>query len=70
MKYNRKNIIVSILLGVLSTGLLHADRGEDVYNAICSQCHQLYIPIDKLSENFEADNKILKLKAPTISQTS
>ena len=70
MKNNSKNIVISILLGVLSTMSLYADKGEDVYNKICSECHQLYIPIDQLSENFEAENKILKLKAPTISQIS
>jgi len=70
MKYNSKNVILTILLGALSIGLLYADRGEDVYTKVCSKCHQLYIPIDKLSENFEADNKILKLNAPTISQIS
>ena len=67
MKYN---VIPTILLALLSINVLYADRGEDVYNNICSKCHQLYIPIDKLSENFEANNTLLKLNAPTISQIS
>jgi len=70
MKLYSRNIILNILLGMLSTAVLYADRGEEVYNNICSKCHQLYIPIEELSKNFEAENKILKLKAPTISQIS
>ena len=70
MKYNSRNIILTIVLGMMNIGLLYADKGEEVYNNVCSKCHQLYIPLDKLSENFEADNKILKLNAPTISQIS
>ena len=71
MKKNNKSIIIKFLLGVLSIGTLYADRGEDVYNKICSKCHQLYIPSDKLAKNFfEDNNSLLKLKAPTMSQIS
>ena len=70
MKFNSRNLIINLLLIISSTEIACADRGEDVYNKVCSECHQLYIPIDKLSKNFGAENKILKLKAPTISQIS
>ena len=71
MKKNSKNIVTSVLLGIMCIIPLYADRGEDVYNKICSQCHQLYIPSDKLIQNFfESNNTLLKLKAPTISQIS
>lgn len=60
-----------LLLGVVCTVSLYADRGEDVYTKICSKCHELYIPMDQVTENFmEYNNTKLQLKAPTISQIS
>jgi len=70
MKRQSKNIILLILLNIISIGFVYADRGEEVYTNICAKCHKLYIPLEELSKNFEADNKILNLKAPTISQIS
>jgi len=70
MKIKYRLFVKTLVLSTLCTVPLMADRGEDVYNNICSKCHQLYIPLEELSKNFEADNKILKLKAPTISQIS
>jgi len=70
MKIKYRLLVKTLVLGTLCAVPLLADRGEDVYNRICSKCHQLYIPLEELSKNFEADNKILKLKAPTISQIS
>ncbi len=71
MKIYSKKSIILIVLGMFCTVLVHADRGEDVYNNICSQCHQLYVPNDQLVKNFfESNNTLLKLKAPTISQIS
>ena len=70
MKHHVQSMASLLLLVVLGT-LLYADRGEEVYNAVCSQCHQLYVPDDQLSKNFfESNNTLLKLKAPTISQIS
>jgi thioredoxin-related protein len=64
-----KTVIKTLALSLLCTLSLFADRGEDVYNKICSKCHVLYIPEDKLVQNFmEGNNTLLKLKAPTISQ--
>ena len=71
MIFSSKKMVLSIALMVAATLSLFADRGEDVYNKICSQCHQLYIPNDQLVKNFfESNNTLLKLKAPTISQIS
>ena len=71
MKTNNRKIVSSLLVIFLCSIPLFADRGEDVYNKICSQCHQLYVPEDKLVQNFmEGDNTLLNLKAPTISQIS
>jgi thioredoxin-related protein len=71
MKIKSKIVIQSLLVSILCSLSLYADRGEEVYNKICSQCHQLYIPTDKLVENFfESNNTLLNLKAPTISQIS
>jgi len=66
----KNKIVTGIVLGVFLSIVLWADRGEEVYQEVCSKCHQLYIPMDKLSENFAKDNQLLKLKAPTISQIS
>ena len=60
-----------IVLSLACTLYIHADRGEDVYHNICAKCHELYIPMNKLTENFmEYNNTKLHLKAPTISQIS
>jgi len=71
MRKNSQRIYRYILLGLLVSTVLYANRGEEVYNKICSKCHQLYISEDKLVQNFmEGNNTLLKLKAPTISQIS
>lgn len=71
MIVKRKTLWLSIVLTSLCIVSLHADRGEDVYNKVCSKCHELYIPMNKLTENFmEYNNTKLQLKAPTISQIS
>ena len=68
--YNKKSIMFMVLV-MLCTNLIYADRGEEVYNKICSHCHKLYVPNDQLVKNFfESNNTLLKLKAPTISQIS
>ena len=66
-----KNVTKSILLGLLLSNILWADKGEKVYNKICSKCHRLSFPSDQLVKNFfESNNTLLHLKAPTISQIS
>jgi len=70
MKHYTRSVTSAFLLMALSSSLW-ADRGKEVYNKICSHCHQLSIPIDKLNKNyFESNNTLLKLKAPTINQIS
>ncbi len=57
------------LLGVSTS--LYAVSGKTVYEQKCSSCHEAYIPMSKLVENFtERDNRLLKLKAPTLNQLS
>jgi thioredoxin-related protein len=57
-----------ILLLVLNT-LLFSNEGQKVYEEKCASCHQLYVPVSKLKENFmEHNNSTLELKAPTINQ--
>jgi len=71
MIVSSKKMGLCIVLMVVSTLSLSADKGEDVYHKICSKCHQLYVPSDQLAKNFfESNNTLLKLKAPTISQIS
>jgi cytochrome c5 len=50
---------------------LAANEGEKVYQNKCVSCHEVYIPMTKLMENFvEKENKLLNLKAPTLNQLS
>jgi len=71
MILNGKHILLSMLLCTLSMVSSYADRGKDVYNNICSKCHEGYLPEEQLSQNFlEQNNTLLNLKAPTISQIS
>ena len=50
--------------------LLFAD-GETIYKNKCAACHEGYIPMGALKENFvEFNNTKLKLKAPTLNQLS
>ena len=45
--------------------------GESVYKEKCASCHQGYISVELLRENFvEFNNTKLKLKAPTLNQLS
>lgn len=55
---------------LMSSALL-ATEGKMVYEQKCASCHEAYIPMTKLSENFlEKNNEMLKLKAPTLNQLS
>ncbi len=56
---------------VVFAACLFANEGEKVYQTKCASCHEAYIPMTKLMENFvEKENKLLKLKAPTLNQLS
>ena len=66
-----KKLYGIVLLGLLGLQIGYADRGEEVYRKICSQCHKLYVPEEKLMKNFmETNNTLLKLKAPPLSMIS
>ncbi len=60
-------IIVGILLFSV---VLCANEGKVLFEKKCASCHTPYIPISKLKENFEHNNTILHLKAPTLNQLS
>ncbi len=50
---------------------LYAMEGKEVYEKKCASCHQGYIPMSKLKENFQDyNNTLLKLAAPTLNQLS
>lgn len=66
-----KILSILVLFGFISLQTVYADRGEEVYQKVCSQCHELYIPEAKLVKNFmESNNTLLKLKAPPLSMIS
>jgi hypothetical protein len=46
-------------------------EGKEVYEKKCASCHQGYISMGKLKENFlDYNNTLLKLTAPTLNQLS
>lgn len=49
---------------------LCANEGKVLFEKKCASCHTPYIPMLKLKENFEHNNSILHLKAPTLNQLS
>ena len=59
-----------ILIAFFSMALFATD-GETVYKKKCAMCHESYIPMGQLKENFvEYNNTKLKLRAPTLNQLS
>lgn len=59
-----------LLLSLLLITNLFADfkEGETIFKNKCSSCHQDYISINTIKENFfEKENKLLNLKAPTVN---
>lgn len=63
---------MKLLFGIsLCMVFLFGTEGKVVYEQKCASCHEGYIPMGKLSENFlEKNNEMLKLKAPTMNQLS
>lgn len=56
---------------LLYLNALYAVEGKEVYEKKCASCHQGYIPMSKLKENFQDyNNTLLKLAAPTLNQLS
>jgi len=63
-----KKIAVLFVFGVIS---LFGSEGEEVYQKKCASCHEAFVPMEKLMENFmETNNALLQLKAPTLNQLS
>ena len=59
------------LIAIMSVTCLWANEGEEVYKTKCASCHESFIPVEKLMENFmEKNNTLLNLKAPTLNQLS
>ena len=65
-------IFMGVFLTIISlVSSMHASEGKTVYQKKCASCHEAYIPMPKLMENFvEQKNKLLNLKAPTLNQLS
>ena len=60
-----------ITVGILLFSIpLCASEGKVLFEKKCASCHTPYIPMSKLKENFEHNNTILHLKAPTLNQLS
>ena len=55
---------------MLLTLLLCAKDGKALFAKHCLPCHQLFAPMSKLKKNFDHNNTILNLKAPTLNQLS
>ena len=59
------------LVMLLYFSSLFAMEGKEVYEKKCASCHQGYISMGKLKENFlDYNNTLLKLTAPTLNQLS
>ena len=62
---------MKLTIMLLTCVVLFATEGKDVYEKKCASCHEGYISMVKLSENFlEKNNEMLNLKAPTMNQLS
>jgi len=56
---------------IFLSATLFALSGEAIFKEKCSSCHDQYIPQSQLISNFfEHNNTVLKLKAPTLNQLS
>ena len=60
-----------ILIFFVSLHIYANDLGKQIYDKKCSSCHNGFIPLSKLKQNYiDTNNTLLKLKAPTINQLS
>ncbi|HIP46124.1 MAG TPA: thioredoxin family protein [Campylobacterales bacterium] len=60
----------SLIMVSFLTLFLYGD-GESIYKEKCASCHQGFIPMGQLKENFvEFNNTKLQLKGPTLNQLS
>jgi len=63
---------MKLLFGIsICMVMLFAIEGKVVYEKKCASCHEAFVPMEKLMENFmEKNNTLLHLKAPTLNQLS
>lgn len=60
-----------VLYMLVCVGMLFGVEGQKVYEEKCASCHQGFIPMSKIKENFQDhNNTLLKLTAPTLNQLS
>jgi hypothetical protein len=52
------------------TSLLFSSNAEEILDQKCKSCHQGYIAQKQLIQNYEQNNTIFKLKAPTLTELS
>jgi len=58
-------------LMMISAVLMMANEGKVLFEKHCISCHEPFIAMSKLKENFlDHNNTLLKLKAPTLNQLS
>jgi len=57
------------LISILIT-FIFANSGEDIFKNRCSSCHKRYIKEPTLIKNYEKNNTILHLSAPTLVELS
>ena len=63
-----KKIVLLFLFSIIS---VLGSEGEEVYQKKCASCHEAFIPVETLMENFmEKNNTLLHLKAPSLNQLS
>lgn len=60
----------ALLTLTLLINFTFAIDGYKIYKQKCFSCHAEFIEFSKLAQNFENENRDLKLKAPTINQLS
>ena len=67
----RISLFISLLILFSSTLSADYETGKKIFKQKCASCHTGYISGKVLEENFyKKDNKLLKLKAPTVNMLS
>ncbi len=63
-------MIKTYIFLLLITSQIFAQNAKEIFDDKCLSCHSHYIDKQKLNENFDKNNTILSLKAPTLNQLS
>lgn len=66
----KKILVIFIFTHVFFTSFANANfnEGKAIFEQKCQSCHQEYISISKIKENFfEKDNKLLNLNSPSLN---